>query len=303
MVTLERIDAGWALVNRRPPGAAASPTKERAIAQRVHTSSASLFWSMQLLPQPRRDAMHTLYLFCHEVRDIANGNASPTLKLALLADWRDQIALLYAGRPQHVIARALLNAVERFGLRSEDFLAIIDGMKMVSGTGIRAPSLEQLDLYCEQTAVAVSRIALRIFGAASPEDERLAAALGRGMQLTDILRNLAEDATRQRLYLPRELLHAHGIFATMPSYVLAQPALPQVCNALAERAAVYFADAERAIVARPRGAMLGTRAMLSSYRALLKGLLARGWSRLDEPVRLTAWRQTMLHIGHGLIAP
>jgi squalene synthase HpnD len=299
MVTLERIDAGSVLVNRRAPGPATSPTEEASIAQRIRTGSASLFWSMRLLPPPRRDAIQALYLFCREVRDVADGNASRTLKLALLADWRDQIALLYAGRPQHLVTRALRDAINRFDLRCDDFLALIEGMKMVSSTDIRAPSLEQLDLYCEQTAVAVSRIALRIFCAPPREGERLAAALGRGMQLTGILRDLARDAARQRLYLPRELLHGHGIFATMPSYVLAQPALPHVCNALAERAAAYFADAERAMVARPKWATLGAGAMLSSYRALLKALLARGWARLDEPVRLPAWRQTALLIGHG----
>jgi phytoene synthase len=303
MITLERFIAGSDLVHRREPGLTTSPSEEIPIAHRFRDANPSLFWSALLLPAPRRNAMQALYFFCRELRGIADGDAPRTVKLAMLTDWRTQIGLLYAGRPQHAVTRALRDAIERFDLRSADFLAIIDGMKMVSSTDVRAPSIEQLDLYCEQTAVAVSRIALRIFGAASPEDKRLAAALGRGVQLTGILRNLVEDSTRQRLYLPRELLHAHGIFATMPSYVLAQPALPKVCNALAERAAVYFADAERAIVARPRGAMLGARATLSSYRALLKGLLARGWSRLDEPVRLTAWRQTVPLIGHGFIAP
>jgi hypothetical protein len=125
--------------------------------------------------------------------------------------------------------------------------------------------------------------------------------LGRGMQLTGILRDLAQDAVRQRLYLPCELLRAHRIFATMPSYVLAQPALPQVCNALAERAAAYFAQAERAIVARPRLPMLAATAMLSGYRTLLEGLLSRGWMRLDEPAHIPVWHQTALRIGRSLV--
>jgi phytoene synthase len=301
MVTLERVDEGSAPAHRSDPGPATSPTEEAATAQRICTAGGSPFWSMRLLPLPRRNAMQALYLFCREVRDVAEGNASRTLKLAMLADWRTQIALLYAGRPQHVVTRALRDAIERFDLRSEDFLAIIDGMKMVSSTDLRAPSLEQLDLYSEQTAVAVTRIALRIFDAAQPADERVATALGRGMLLTGILRDLSRDAARQRLYLPRELLHAHGIFATMPSYVLAQPALPQVCNELAEQAAAHFADAEHAIAARPMWAVLATKVMLSSYRSLLEALAARGWTRLDEPVRLPAWCQTALLIGDGLI--
>jgi len=166
---------------------------------------------------------------------------------------------------------------------------------------ICASSSEQLDLCCEQMAVAVSRIALRILGAAPPDAERAAAALGRGMQLTGILRDLAKDAARQRLYLPRELLHAHGIFATMPSYVSAQPGLPQVCNALAERAAAYFVDAGRAIVAHPRWAMPVTTAVLCGYRTLLKALVARGWTRLDDAVRIPGWCQTALLIGRGLV--
>jgi presqualene diphosphate synthase len=234
-------------------------------------------------------------------RDISDSEASRTLKLTLLGDWRTEIALLYAGRPQHLVTRALRDPVEMFDLRSHDFLAIIEGTEMDSRINIRAPSLEQLDLYSEQRAVAASRIALRILGAAPPEGEQVAAVLGRGMQLTSILRDLARDAARQRLYLPRELLLAEGIFATIPSYVLAQPALPQVCNAVAERAAEYFANAQRTGPALSSWAMLATTAVLGSYRTLLKALLARGWARIDEPVRIPAWWQTALLLGNGLI--
>jgi squalene synthase HpnD len=301
MLTLERIDGGSALVPGRDTGPATCPAEEAKVAQRIRSASGSFFWSVRLLPARRRKAMYALYAFCREVSGTAGGEASRTLKLALLADWRGQIALLYAGRPQHVVTRALRDAIDRFDLRCNDFLAIINGIKIDTSADIRAPSYEQLDLYCEQRTVAVSRIALRIFGVTSPDAERLAAELGRGMQLTGILRDLVQDAARHRLYLPSELLREHGIFATMPSYVLAQPALPQVCNALAERAAAHFADAERAIVARPWLAMLAATAMLSGYRTLLEALLARGWARLDEPVSIPAWRQTALLLGNGLI--
>jgi phytoene synthase len=270
MVTLERIDAGSALISRRGPGSVISPAEEAAIAQR--TDSPPFFWSMQLLAGRRRKAMQALYLFCREVDDVVAGEASQPLKLALLADWRTEIALVYAGRPQHVVARALRNSIETFDLKSEDLLAIINGMEMDARADIRAPSVEQLDLYCEQRAMAVSRIALRIFGAARADAERTATALGRGLQLTVILRDLVKDAARQRLYLPRELLRAHDIFATMPGYVLAQPGLPQVCNALAERAAGYLVDAQRAVIDYPKWAMLVTTAALGSYRTLLKAL-------------------------------
>ena len=120
------------------------------------------------------------------------------------------------------------------------------------------------------------------------------------MQLTNILRDLAEDAQRHRLYLPRELLHAHGIFATMPSWVLAQPALPDVCWDLAMLAEQHYAAAAEAMAACPRRTMRPAAVMLGVYRALLHELLARGWRQLDKPVRIPAWRKLALVIRHGL---
>jgi phytoene synthase len=174
-------------------------------------------------------------------------------------------------------------------------------METEARTDMRAPSLEELYLYCKQRSVAVIRIALRILGAPQADADQVAAALGRGMLLTGILRDLTQDARRHRLYLPRELLQAHGIFATTPSYVLAQPALPQVCNALAEWAADWFADAEDALEGRSRWWMGAATVILSGYRSLLRALLVRGWKHLDEPVRLPPWCQPALAIGYGLI--
>jgi len=302
MITFERLIAGSDLVHLRDAGPTISPTEEIAIAQRIRSANPSLFWSTLLLAAPRRDAMQALYFFCRQLREIADGDMSRTLKLALLTDWRTQIGLLYAGRPQHSVTRALSDAVERFDLPCVDFLAMIDGMETEASADIRAPYLEQLDLYCKQRSVAVIRIALRILGAAQSDAEPVAAALGRGMVLTGILRDLTQDALQHRLYLPRELLKAHGIFATMPSYVLAQPALPQVCNALADQAADWFADAEDALEGRSRWRMGAARAILSGYRMLLRALLVRGWKRLDEPARLPAWCRPALAIGHSLIA-
>jgi len=302
MITLERFITGSDLVHRRDPGPATSPTEEVTIARRIRDANPSFFWSTLLLPARRRDAMRALYVFCWELRGIADGNASRTLKLALLTDWRTQIGSLYAGRPQHFVTRALSDGVERFDLRCVDFLAIIEGMETEARTDTRAPSLEQLYLYCKQRSVAVIRIALRILGAAQPDADRVAAALGRGMFLTGILRDLTQDARRHRLYLPRELLQAHSIFATTPSYVLAQPALPQVCNEVAEWAADWFADADDALEGRSRWRMGAATALLSGYRRLLRALVVRGWKDLDKPVRLPAWCRPAIAIGHGLIA-
>ena len=107
MITLERFIAGSDPVHRRDPGSTTSATKEAAVTQRIRTANPSFFWSTLLLPAPRCDAIQALYFFCWELREIVNGNASRTLKLALLTDWRTEIGSLYAGRPEHFVTRAL----------------------------------------------------------------------------------------------------------------------------------------------------------------------------------------------------
>jgi len=217
-----------------------------------------------------------------------------------LLNWRSEIAHLYAGRPQHAVTRGLNDAVHLYGLRCDDFLAIINGMEMDARRDIRAPSFAELDGYCERVAVAVGRISVRIFGEETPVGERVAAELGRALQLTSVLRDLAEDAGRHRLYLPRELLHKHGIVATTPSWVLAQPALPDVCRELATLAEQHYAAAAQAIAACPRWTMRPAAVVLANHRAILHELVARGWRRLDEPVPIPAWRKLALLIRHGL---
>ena len=242
--------------------------------------------------------MHAVHAFVREVDDIADSDASRSLKQILLANWRSDIGLLFAGQPQHDVTRRLSEAAHLYGLRCEDFLAIIDGME--TRNDIRAPSFVQLDHYCERMAVAIGRISVRILGEASPAGQQVAAELGRALQLTYILRDLAEDARLDRLYLPRELLHAHGIFATMPSWVLAQPALPDVCRDLALIAEQHFAAAVEAIAACPRWTMRPAAVMLALNRALLQELIARGWRRLDEPVWTAAWHKPARVMRHGL---
>ena len=301
MTTIERFDTSMLGRLDSSPAVDPSDKHDNAIALRLRAAGSSFFRAVQLLPYQRRQAMYALYAFCREVDDIADGDATRALKSILLSDWRSEIALLFAGRPQHVVTRALSEAVHLYGLKCRDFLAIIDGMGMDAQTDIRAPALADLDLYCERVAVAVGRLSVRIFGDETPAGERVAAELGRALQLTNILRDLAEDAGRHRLYLPREVLRAHGIYATIPSWVLAQPTLPDVCRDVAMLAEKHYSAAMEAIAACPRGAMRPAAVMLHIYHALLHELLAGGWRHLDEPVRLPAWRKLALLFRHGLI--
>jgi presqualene diphosphate synthase len=274
--------------------------KDDAIALRLRSASSSFSGTMQLLSVHRRKAMSALHAFCREVEDIPNSEASRALKYTLLGSWRSEIALLYAGRPQHLVTCALSEPVRQYSLQCADFLDIIDSMEMDARADIRAPSLSELDRYCERVAVSVGRLSVRILGEATPAGDRVAAELGRALQLTNILRSLAEDARRHRLYLPREVLQAHGIHATAPSWVLAQPTLPDVCRDVAMLAEGHYAAAAEAIAVCPPRTMRPAAVILHLYRALLRELLARGWRRLDEAVQVAGWRKAMLVLGHGL---
>jgi phytoene synthase len=294
--TMSTVEHLYAPISERPkPNRAIEP-----YAPHRRAVDSSFFWAIQLVPLQRRKAMNALHAFCGEVHEITDSRASHSLKQILLSNWRSEIALLFAGRPQHHVTRGLSEAVHLYGLRCEDFLAIIDGME--ARTGMRAPSFAQLDRYCERVTVAIGRISLRIFGETSPAGQRVAAELGRALQLTYILRDLAEDARLHRLYLPRELLHAHRIFAAMPSWVLAQPALPDVCRDLALIAEQHYAAAAAAITSCPRWTMRPAAVVLAINRALLHELVARGWRQLDEPVPIPAWRKLALLLRHGLTA-
>jgi phytoene synthase len=301
MTILERLDTSISQLSSSSPVVYPCGNQDNIIALRLRAAGSSFFWAMQLLPYQRREAMYALYAFCREVDDIADSDAQSSLKDVLLSDWRSEIALLYAGRPHHVITRALTEAVRLYSLQCSDFLAIIDGMEMDAQADIRAPNLEELDLYCERVAVAVGRLSMRIFGDETPAGERVAAELGRALQLTNILRDIAKDARRHRLYLPREVLRSHGIYATIPSLVLAHPALPDVCRDVARLAEGHFDAAAQAIAGFARHKMRPAAVVIGIYRALLDELLIRGWQHLDEPVRVPAWRKLALVLRHGLM--
>jgi len=188
----------------------------------ARAGGSSFYLAMRILGRERREAMFEIYSFCREVDDIADGDGPRSDRLERLAEWRRDIGALCAGRI--VPAReGLAAAIGRFGLREDDFLAVIDGMEMDARADIVAPSLEQLDLYCDRVASAVGRLSVRVFGLDDTEGRALAHYLGRALQLTNILRDIDEDAAIGRLYLPQEALLQANIEIADPLSVVAHP--------------------------------------------------------------------------------
>jgi squalene synthase HpnD len=275
-----------------------SDSLTKAIELRVRQAGTSFYWGMRLLTPERRAAMFAIYVFCREVDDIVDGDLPIAEKHRQLDGWRIEINAIYRGDPATDIGHALLSPVRRFGLQQDDFMAVIDGMQMDADGPIRAPDGNVFDLYIDRVACAVGRLSVRAFGA----DEAglpVAAALGRGLQITNILRDLDEDAMIGRLYLPRELLTAHGIETTEPMDVLAHPRLSEVCSVLADDARQCFAEARRAVQDCPRGTMRGSNVMQAAYEAVLDRLIARGW-KIRLPVKVPTLVKFWLVVRHGL---
>jgi len=255
---------------------------------------------MRILPRPQRHAMFEIYSFCRQVDDVADSNEPRPPRLAALNRWRSDIDALYEGRP---VARTLglLAPVRAFALRKADFHSIIDGMEMDVVADIRAPDEEVLELYCDRVASAVGRLSVRVFGMEEGEGIALAHELGRALQLTNILRDLDEDAAAGRLYLSRQILDGAGISVRDPAAVLRDPALGKACEAIVERARRHFAQADVIMARSPRRSTRAPRIMAQAYRAILDGLVARGWSAPRMPIRISRPRLLWIILRHALV--
>jgi phytoene synthase len=264
---------------------AAADSSETSAGDGSAASGSSFYAAMRILPRGQREAMFQIYSFCRQVDDIADSAGPRAERLAALQQWRDDIDALYQGHPPARL-RDYTVSVERFGLLREDFLAIVDGMEMDVPRDIRAPDWATLDLYCDRVASAVGRLSVRVFGLPRDDGVLLAHHLGRALQLTNILRDMDEDAGLGRLYLPREALRDAGIASTDPLEVVADPALPQVCEPLVARARAHFSQADDVMDRHRRRLVRAPRIMSKYYHAILELLVARGFAGPRAPVRL-----------------
>ncbi|WP_309242844.1 presqualene diphosphate synthase HpnD [Lichenibacterium dinghuense] len=269
------------------------------VAQAAQAAGSSFYAGMRILPKPQREAMYAVYAFCRAVDDVADEGGTREERSAGLQRWRDGIDALYAGRPTPDTA-PLAEAVRRYGLRREDFVAVIDGMAMDAAEDIRAPDEAKLDLYCDRVASAVGRLSVMIFGVSERNGPGLAHHLGRALQKTNILRDIDEDAAMGRLYLPREKLEAAGIHSTDPTVVAADPALPRVCAPIVQEARRHFAEAQAIMAREPRRTTRAPRLMGAVYGAVLEATAKRGFSAPRQRVRKPKLKLLISFVRHGL---
>jgi squalene synthase HpnD len=255
---------------------------------RAAVSGSSFYVGMRVLPKPEREAMFAIYGFCRIVDDIADdegGTYGERLARAkTLLHWRNDIDALYAGGDPGQ-ASFLVAAIKQFDLAEADFLAVIDGMQMDLDGDIRWPPYPTLDLYCDRVASAVGRLSVRVFGMDREPGLALAHHLGRALQLTNVLRDIDEDAAIGRVYLPLESLSVAGIVPVSPKILIMEPRLYQAAEWLADKATAHFAEAHAILAARPNGRLIAPKLMDMAYSRILRQLITQGWKLPRKRVR------------------
>ncbi len=277
-----------------------------AKAVKKKASTSSFYIAMRLMPAEERDAMFAIYAYCRKVDDIADdGIGTRAERHERLEQWRSDLRALYAGGatpiPQQV--RFLAPAVSKYGLRLEDFLSILDGMDMDVAEDIVAPGLDTLDVYCDRVASAVGRLSIKVFGMEEEPGFELAHHLGRALQLTNILRDIDEDAAIGRLYLPREYLEELDCCRQMdPLAIIARPQIDAVCRRVAELAHRHYDQANRILAARPKGRIKTPRLMGAVYSEILSATEAQGFAPPRRRVSLPKSRLLSLVLRQGLFS-
>jgi phytoene synthase len=265
-------------------------TPDEYCQQKAVGSGSSFYYSFLFLPPERRRAITALYAFCREVDDVVDGVVDPQLAATKLAWWRQEVARLFAGSPQHPVTRALQPALAPFGMRAERLNEIIDGMEM-DLTQTRYLDFAALERYCYHVAGVVGLLAAGIFGYSDARTLEYAKNLGTAFQLTNIIRDVGEDARKNRIYLPMEDLRRFDVTASDLLQARYSPGFAALMSFQAERARTYYAKAMAALPAADRRAQRPGLIMAAIYSALLSEIERDGFRVLTQRTSLTPLRK------------
>jgi phytoene synthase len=265
-------------------------TPEDYCQQKAAASGSSFYYSFLFLPPERQRAIVALYAFCREVDDAVDECDDPQQAADTLAEWRAEIDELYAGRPRHPVTQALQTALSRFRLSRERLLEIVDGMEM-DLRQTRYPDFEALSLYCYRVASAVGLLAAEIFGYTDRRTQRYAHDLGMAFQLTNIIRDVGEDARRGRVYLPLDELARFGVPVADILAARRSENFYRLMEFQIERAEAYYAQALDALPDVDRKAQRPGLIMAAIYRTLLGEIRRDSGLVLDRRISLTLLRK------------
>ena len=268
-------------------------TPDEYCQKKAAASGSSFYYSFLFLPPPRRRAITALYAFCREVDDVVDEVSDPAVASAKLAWWRREVALIFAGQPSHPVALALHRIVREFDLPEAHFQTVIDGMAMDLAQQ-RFLDFPALELYCHRVAGVVGLMSAEIFGYVDPATKGYARDLGVAFQLTNIIRDVGEDARRGRIYLPQDELQRFGV---SPSALLRSEYSSEFRHLMrfqAQRAQTWYERALAQLPERDRKAQRTGLIMAAIYRTLLDEIARDGYKVLDRRTSLTPLRKLWL---------
>lgn len=258
--------------------------------RKAASSGSSFYYSFLFLPPERRRAITALYAFCREVDDVVDEIEDPQLAGTTLAWWRNEVANLYAGKPQHPVTRALAPCVLPYAITRARLEEIIDGMQMDLEQS-RYPDFAGLEKYCYHVASVVGLLAAGIFGYRDPRTLEYARNLGLAFQLTNIIRDVGDDARRNRIYLPMDELKRFEVPASDILGARYSENFTRLMRFQAERAQGYYDTAFAALPAEDRRAQRAGLIMAAIYRTVLEEVAADGFQVLTQRTSLTPMRK------------
>lgn len=258
--------------------------------EKAAQSGSSFYYSFLFLPKPRREAITALYAFCREVDDIADECADATLARTKLEWWRTELANTFAGHPSHPVSQALLPAIRAYDLALEQFEEIIDGMEM-DLQYVRYADFKALQLYCYRVASVVGQLAAAIFGYRDRKTLKYAHDLGMAFQLTNIIRDVGEDARRNRIYLPQDELAQFGVSESDLLQGRASAGFHALMAHQVARARAFYQQALQALPAQDRKSQRSGLVMAAIYRKLLNEIERDDFRVLHQRITLTPLRK------------
>ncbi len=266
-------------------------------AEITRRSSSNFYYAFMLLPVERRRALYAVYAFCRFVDDIADDGAGPDgaerSPADLLRQWRDELDRVYRGAPTRAISRALADTAARFAIPRGYFDEVISGVEMDLSQK-RYATFDDLRLYCFRVAAAVGLICIEIFGYSNPNARVYAEYLGIACQLTNILRDVKEDAGRGRIYLPLEDLARFGVSEDEILRGIYSDAFVRLMEFEAARARDFYDQADRLLPDEDRSSLRTAEAMRQIYGSLLNLIVQSNYRVLDKRLSLSATRKLYL---------
>ncbi|MHB1231748.1 MAG: presqualene diphosphate synthase HpnD [Burkholderiales bacterium] len=258
--------------------------------EKAAQSGSSFYYSFLFLPKAQREAITALYAFCREVDDIADECSDTALARTKLEWWRVELARTFAGEPSHPVSQALLPAIRAYDLAREQFEEIIDGMEM-DLQHVRYADFKALQLYCYRVAAVVGQLAAAIFGYGERKTLKYAHDLGLAFQLTNIIRDVGEDARRNRIYLPQDELAQFGVRESDMLAGHSSPAFRALMAHQVARARTFYQQALQELPASDRRNQRPGLVMAAIYQTLLNEIENDGYPVLDRRISLTPLRK------------